>query len=452
MLGFTLLLAAMTPAAAQAPAPAVQPASRIDANGDGRISLEEATPALKRAFPRYDVNGDGQLDAAEIARLRADVAARRGAGGEARGGAMSDARRAELRDRFRAQRASDGGRAAPRDDDGAEESIAVKAAGKAATPEEITAHVRRMALESGMADIAVIIARADGRGGWTDVVRTYTGAMTPDTLEAIASTTKWYTGATVATQVDAGTLRFDGPLTQCFPDLKAGAAAITLRQTLSHTSGIPALPPTIEARFPNLRASAANALAQPPVGPPGGQMLYTGTAFQVAARCAEVASGQDFRTLFAERIAAPLKLTRTRFGGEGRAPATGGGLGTTPAELESFTRMIAGRGQADGVRVIAEATMRDMTRLATAGVPVARIPGAARSFAGMGTGLWCEHADARGDCTSVASVGAFGTYAWVDYARSEYGVFFVRGSLPRAMPWWRGIRQALAPPPTPRTP
>jgi Ca2+-binding EF-hand superfamily protein len=39
---------------------------RADADGDGKISLEEAPPQLKRNFARLDTNGDGFLDRSEL--------------------------------------------------------------------------------------------------------------------------------------------------------------------------------------------------------------------------------------------------------------------------------------------------------------------------------------------------------------------------------------------------
>ena len=39
---------------------------RADANGDGKISMEEAPPQVKKHFARIDTNGDGFLDRSEI--------------------------------------------------------------------------------------------------------------------------------------------------------------------------------------------------------------------------------------------------------------------------------------------------------------------------------------------------------------------------------------------------
>jgi CubicO group peptidase (beta-lactamase class C family) len=331
--------------------------------------------------------------------------------------------------------------------------IPVPLAGAAATPADITRQVEKMVVDLKLEGAAVIIGRSNGRGGWSDVVRTYVGGYGPQSVEAVASTTKWFTAAAVASVVESGKLGFDKPLTQCFTKLPRDKQAITLRQTLAHISGLPALSPMAERKFADLEESAANVLSLPLVGTPGKVMQYSGTAYQVAARCAEVADGRDFRALFDARIAGPLKLARTRFGNPAGAPTTGGGLGSSPADLETFSKMMAGRGVVDGVRVLKASTVDDMARLISKDAQVLDIPGAARGYAGMGTGVWCERADTSGSCQSIASVGAFGTYAWADYERGEYGVLFIRGSLPQAMPWWRGIRSAAeqiarrAPPP-----
>ena len=44
----------------------VQMIMRADADGDGKISQEEAPPQLKKHFARLDTNGDGYLDRSEL--------------------------------------------------------------------------------------------------------------------------------------------------------------------------------------------------------------------------------------------------------------------------------------------------------------------------------------------------------------------------------------------------
>jgi Ca2+-binding EF-hand superfamily protein len=44
----------------------VQLMKRADADGDGKLSMEEAPPFLKKQFAKIDTNGDGFLDKAEL--------------------------------------------------------------------------------------------------------------------------------------------------------------------------------------------------------------------------------------------------------------------------------------------------------------------------------------------------------------------------------------------------
>ncbi len=44
----------------------IQAIMKADANGDGKISEEEAPPQLKKHFSQIDTNGDGYLDRSEI--------------------------------------------------------------------------------------------------------------------------------------------------------------------------------------------------------------------------------------------------------------------------------------------------------------------------------------------------------------------------------------------------
>ena len=308
----------------------------------------------------------------------------------------------------------------------------------------IDAFMRATLTELKLPGAAVIVARKDGRGGWTDVVRGYYGSYTPATVEPVASATKWYTAATIASVAETGRLRLDDPVSRYLPGVPADKAGITVRQTLSHISGLATFSPLVERQNADLEQSARNVLAAPLVGSPGKVMSYSGTAMQVASRAAEISSGQPWRTLFQQRIAGPLGLTQTSYGDtqEG-APVTGGGLRTTPSEMEVFTRMLANEGEDHGVRVLNRETVRDLARLVTRGASQMSVPGPAREYPGMGTGEWCQAVDPQDRCTSVASIGAFGTYAWVDYARGLYGVFFVRTRLGEIMPKWNQLRLAV---------
>ena len=54
---------------------------RFDADGDGRISLEEAPDRLKERFGSMDANDDGFVDEEEMKRLRERMRGGRRPGG-----------------------------------------------------------------------------------------------------------------------------------------------------------------------------------------------------------------------------------------------------------------------------------------------------------------------------------------------------------------------------------
>jgi hypothetical protein len=56
----------------------------MDADGDGKISKQEASGPLARMFSRFDANGDGAIDESEVKTMRERVGGRRpGAAGGA---------------------------------------------------------------------------------------------------------------------------------------------------------------------------------------------------------------------------------------------------------------------------------------------------------------------------------------------------------------------------------
>jgi CubicO group peptidase (beta-lactamase class C family) len=309
----------------------------------------------------------------------------------------------------------------------------------------IDAYMAAAVKREGLKGAAVIIGRVDRRGRFHDLVRGYYGDYGPDTLEPVASVTKWISTAVVASVVDEGKLAFDDPLSARLPGVPADKGSITVRQAMSHLSGIPAQPIGVEAGHADLAQSSTQALGLPLKGQPGKVFVYSGSAMQVGGRVAEVATGEDFRTLFQKRIAIPLEMKQTRFSAfsQGRgSPALGGDLVSTPVELERFTQMMAGRGRWNGKRVLSEAVVADMARLIGQDAEPIAVPRMAQRYPGMGTGFWCERVAADGRCRSIAAIGAFGSYTWVDYERGLYGVMFVKDEPIKILKHWRAVRAA----------
>ena len=57
-----------------------------DANGDGKVSKDEAPPMLRDRFDQADANSDGFLDEAEIRQMVERMGRGRGPAGPGRGG------------------------------------------------------------------------------------------------------------------------------------------------------------------------------------------------------------------------------------------------------------------------------------------------------------------------------------------------------------------------------
>lgn len=139
----------------------------------------------------------------------------------------------------------------------------------------------------------------------------------------LASITKQLTAAAVLTLVDAGRVALDAPLARYLPDTPLGAdpasgRPVTVRQLLSHTSGVPDY-----AESPRL--GAIGRLDVPPdtlvalvrgtpfYFPPGSQMRYSNTNFALLGQLVERVSGQPYAAYVEAHVARPAGLAHTHF-------------------------------------------------------------------------------------------------------------------------------------------
>jgi len=188
----------------------------------------------------------------------------------------------------------------------------------------------------------------------------------------------------------------------------------------------------------------------------------------VLGRVVEVVSGQSLDEFFADRVFGPLGMTDTGFaateanadrlaalyvaGRDGRpvrndamgAPALrrpkmlsgGGGLVSTAHDYHRFARMLARRGELDGVRLLGPRTVDFMTRNHLPGgadlEQFGRRVFAEVSFAGMGFGLGfgvITDPVAHGTLSSAGEFswgGAASTAFWVDPAEDLVVIFLTQ--------------------------
>ena len=248
--------------------------------------------------------------------------------------------------------------------------------------------------------------------------------MRTDSLFWIASQSKPITATALMMLVDEGKVNVDDPVEKYLPEfrgqmvvaekddqhvlLKKTAHPITVRNVLSHTSGLPfssALEvPTLD-RLP--LADRVRSYAMTPLDfEPDTKYRYSNAGINTAARIIEVVSGKPFEEYLDERLFKPLGMKDTTFWptesqatriaksyrpGENnrrlaettisqiqypltdrvnRYPMPAGGLFSSAADLARFYQMLANNGQLDGRRYVSESAIKELTSKQTPkGVP-----------------------------------------------------------------------------------
>ncbi len=135
-----------------------------------------------------------------------------------------------------------------------------------------------------------------------------------DTWWDLASVTKPIVGLAVMSLVESGQLLLDDTVARWLPDF-AGTdkAALTVRELLTHTSGIPGQQPMY--KWCSTAAELITAIRDQPVAfPAGTNVNYSSQGFIVLGLIAEAASGRTLDALVAERVTGPVGMARTWFG------------------------------------------------------------------------------------------------------------------------------------------
>jgi CubicO group peptidase (beta-lactamase class C family) len=301
--------------------------------------------------------------------------------------------------------------------------------------------------------------------------------MRSDTLFRIASMTKPITATGVMMLVEEGKLRVDDPVETHLPEfrgqmlvaargdgtvtLRKPGRPITLRDLLTHTSGLPGAPPPgladLYAKRNHTLAEAVMAFSQRPLDfEPGSRWAYCNTGIDTLGRVIEVASGLPYEQFLQQRLFDPLGMRDTTFHPsperlenaaatyevkdgalhavarsligppEGaKYPIPAGGLYSTAPDLARFYQMILAGGVHDGHRYLAESTVREMTRVQTGDLK-------AGFTDGMGFGLGWGVVREPSGVTAMLSPGtfghggAFGTQAWLDPVRGRFAILMIQ--------------------------
>jgi CubicO group peptidase (beta-lactamase class C family) len=260
------------------------------------------------------------------------------------------------------------------------------------------------------------------------------GETTARSVMPIASASKWLTSATLMTFVDEGKLRLDDPVAAYLPAFGGAKADITVRELLSHTTGLPPAgcegDPTTTLR----QCVASIAAGGDPSSLPGTQFHYSGVGFAVAGRLVERLAGTSFEQAFQDRIAKPLGMTHTRFDGtrrpHSRNPSPAASATSTVDDYARFLRMLSAGGTADGTTVLTSASVAEIERdqvrgLDTRGDGAVQITG----IPTYGLGVWRDEVADDDAIEVVSGSGALGFYPWIDRVHGTYGIVAVDDEL-----------------------
>ena len=138
--------------------------------------------------------------------------------------------------------------------------------------------------------------------------------VTEDTIFDLASITKLFVATVALSLVEEGTLGLDEPVASWLPSFRTEPARrlVTLRQLLTHTSGLPALM-RLWTDWPDPAARARAVLREPLINEPGAAFEYSCVGFIVVGLLAARVTGQPLPLLVRVRVTEPLGLTDTGY-------------------------------------------------------------------------------------------------------------------------------------------
>jgi CubicO group peptidase (beta-lactamase class C family) len=152
---------------------------------------------------------------------------------------------------------------------------------------------------------------ADGDG--TELPRDQWVPADTDTVFDLASVSKLFTSIALVQQVEAGRLDLDRTVASYIPQFAAnGKDAVTVRQLLTHTSGLPAWLP-LWSSHPTPEARIQAVYEVKPLSAPGSTYRYSDLNMITAGKLVELAAGAPLDRVVHDGITAPLGMRDTGY-------------------------------------------------------------------------------------------------------------------------------------------
>ncbi len=134
-----------------------------------------------------------------------------------------------------------------------------------------------------------------------------------DTIFDLASVSKLFTSLAVVQLVEEDAVALDAPVATYLPEFAAGGKeAVTVRQLLTHTSGLTSWLP-LWSRYPDKASRIKAVMDQPPTNPPGTTYRYSDLNLITLGVVVEKLRGKPLDQVVAERITDPLGMADTGY-------------------------------------------------------------------------------------------------------------------------------------------
>jgi CubicO group peptidase (beta-lactamase class C family) len=138
--------------------------------------------------------------------------------------------------------------------------------------------------------------------------------MRTDTIFDVASMTKLFTAIAAVQLIQADQIALDAPVVDYIPEFAAyGKSNITIRNLLTHTSGLPPDPEPSLCTYATNDERWAAVYAVAPPKQPNVEFLYSDMNMMTLGRVIEAVTGETLDHVIAQDITRPLGMTETRF-------------------------------------------------------------------------------------------------------------------------------------------
>ena len=295
-------------------------------------------------------------------------------------------------------------------------------------------------------------------------------AMTTDTIFDIASLTKVVaTTSSLMKLFEQGKFRLNDKITEYIPEFQNGKSEITIRNLLTHFSGLaPDVP--LDTPWSGYATGIHLAATTKPEAQPGVRYVYSDINFILLGELVHRLSGQMLSDYARQNVFLPLGMKDTMFQPPAalvpriapteRISANGSplrgvvhdptarnmggvaghaGVFSTAADLARFAQMMLNGGELDGVRVFSAATIRKFTEPQTPpDQPILR---------GLGWDIDSPHSGNRGELFPIGSyghTGFTGTSIWIDPISESYVILLANSVHPNLRPALTPLRSKVA--------